>query len=187
MKKVMLFVLLFLGLFSVQGFATHAEEYTYPFDSIRIVSAFTFDVLVEDEPNVESALYGNVHAGETLTIYVGNLEFVFEGVVVQGSGSIIILTNESDEDFVAWLLNSYSSDLTNSQSASFASWITIDPEVGVHKDLSGINIEVGYTEDLITHDFVFFDNLNNEYPMVAGTYVEEDTLDILISAYTEGE
>jgi len=187
MKKGLLFVLLFIGLFSVQGHATRAEEYIYPFDSIRITSAFTFDVVVEDEPNEESALYGYVHAGETMSVYVGNLEFVFEGALVQGSGSIMILTNESDEDFVAWLLNSGGSDLSTYRSASYASWITIDPEVGVHKDFSGVNIEVGYQENLGTNEFTFFDNLNVQYEMTTGTYVEEDSLDILISAYVEGE
>ena len=117
----------------------------------------------------------------------GNLEFVFEGALVQGSGSIMILTNESDEDFVAWLLNSGGSDLSTYRSASYASWITIDPEVGVHKDFSGVNIEVGYQENLGTNEFTFFDNLNVQYEMTTGTYVEEDSLDILISAYVEGE
>jgi len=187
MKKGLLFVLLFIGLFLVQGRSTSAEEYFYPFDSIRITSAFTFDVVVDTEPAEESALYGNVHAGETMSIYVGNLEFVYEGAVVQGSGSMIILTNESDEDFVAWLINSMSSNGSTSISTAFGSWITIDPEVGVHKDLSGLTIEVGYTENTTTNEFVFFDNLNVQYPMQAGTYVEEDSLDILISAYTEVE
>lgn len=186
MKKIVLLAVFFISIFSVQGTTSRAEEIVYPFDSITIVSAFTFDILIEELPAEESVLFGHVTAGETIAVYVGNLEFVFEGEPVQGSGSIIILTNENDEDFVAWLLNSGGSGDGGAYDAQFGSWITIDAEVGVVKDLSDGMTEVGYSKSA-TDEFTFKDNLNVQYPMVVGSYVLEESLNITISAYVEEE
>jgi len=188
MKKMMLFGMLCISFLLLQSGNIQAEEQiTYPFDSIKIVSAFTFDVLIETEPAEESILYGNVGIDEIFTVYVGNLEYVYDGESVLGSESIIILTNEDDEDFVAYLVNSYNSDLTTYQSFSYGSWITIDPEIGIIKDFSGTTIEVGYDKFIETNEFVFIDNLDVEYNMIPNTYLMEESLDILISAYVEVE
>lgn len=186
MKKTLILFMLVFSIFALFKMDSNAEEIlTYPFDSIRIVSAFKFDILIEEEPLETSFLYGQVELNETITIYVGNLEFIFEDQPVQGSGSIMIVTNTLGVDIAAWLNNSGSSDLETFRSEFYGSWITIDPNVGVIKDLNGTQFSIGYIENLVTHDFKFVDNLNNEFLMVDGSLVNEEDLDILISAYVE--
>ena len=184
MRKILILFTLIASTFVVFSLKAHAEDVlTYPFDSIRIVSAFKFDILIEEEPLADSIFYGQVALDEVVTIYVGNLEFIFEGVPVSGSDSIMIVTNEAGVDIARWLINSGSSDLETYRNESFASWITINPTIGVIKDFTGLTISIGYTEDLITHAYTFKDNLEKEYTMITDSFVSEEGLDILISAY----
>ncbi|BCR35909.1 hypothetical protein [Mariniplasma anaerobium] len=186
MKKILLLFMLVISIFTIFKMDSNAEEIlTYPFDSIRIVSAFKFDILIDEEPLETSFLYGQVELNEIITVYVGNLEFIFEDQPVQGSGSIMIVTNALGEDIATWLNNSGSSDLETYRSEFYGSWITIDPNVGVIKDFSGDQFSIGYIEDLVIHNYKFVDNLNNEFLMIDGSLIIEEDLDILISAYIE--
>jgi hypothetical protein len=186
MKKILFLFMLVLSIFTLFKMDSNAEEIlTYPFDSIRIISAFKFDVLIDEEPLETSFLYGQVSLNETITIYVGNLEFIFEDEPVQGSGSIMIVTNAVGVDIASWLNNSGSSDLETYRSEFYGSWITIDPNVGVIKDFSGAQYSIGYIKDLVTDKYTFVDDLNNEFLMLEDSFVIEENLDILISAYEE--
>jgi len=186
MKKILILLTIIFSVFFTFSIQTQADEiYVYPFDSIRITSAFKFEILVEEEPLEPSILFGQVAAGENITIYVGYLEFIFEGQPSSGSGSMMIVTNQDGVDIAAWLINSGSSDLETFQSESYASWITIDPNVGVIKDFTGLTVEIGYKKNMITDQYTFFDNTNKEYSMVVDSFVLELDLDILISAYVE--
>ena len=186
MKKILILCMLVISIFTLFKMDSNAEDIlTYPFDSIRIISAFKFDIIIDEEPLETSFLYGQVALDETITIYVGSLEFIFEGQPVQGSGSIMIVTNALGEDIVAWLNNSGSSDLETYKTEGYASWITIDPNIGVIKDFTGTQISIGYIEDLVTSEFSFVDNLENEFLMIEESFVIEEDLDILISAYEE--
>lgn len=185
MKRLVFVLLSILSIGILSTTSVKAETYEYPFDSIRIISAFQFQVTLDEEPDENSILYGNVSIGETFTVYVGNLEFIFEGAEVQGSGSIMILTDSDNNDFARWLNNSASNSGDFIQ-YSYGSWIQINPTLGVVKDLSNGQFEIGYKENTETMEYVFFDDLNNTYPMVANSYDAIENLDILISAYEEG-
>lgn len=186
MKKILiLFSIIFCVCFTF-SIQTQADEILiYPFDSIKITSAYKFDVLIEAEPLAASILYGQVAIGETVTIYVGFLDFMLDGLPASGSGSMMIVTNEAGVDIAAWLVNSGSSDLTTYESRSFASWITIDPNVGVVKDFTGLTIEISCIHNLVTDQYKFIDNTSQEYPMITNSFISEQDLDILVSAYVE--
>lgn len=186
MRKILILLTFAFSIFFALSVQTQADEvYVYPFDSIRITSAFKFEIIIEEEPLEASILYGQVAVDEIVTIYVGNLEFIFEGLPTSGSNAIMIVTNEAGVDLAAWLVNSGGSDLETYSSASFASWITIDPDVGVVKDFSGNNIEIGYLYTFLTSTYTFIDNLDQSYVMIADSLEVESDLDILISAYVE--
>jgi hypothetical protein len=158
---------------------------SYPFDSIRVTSAFKFNIFIDSIPAANSVLFGHVNAGESLTVYIGQLEFVYNGAPAQGSNSIIMLTNATGEDFCKWLVNSSGSDNSTYSGETFASWITIDPKVGVIKDFTGDLLQISYMHYLATNTFTFTDNTSANYNMIPGSYVNEPGLDIVISAYKE--
>lgn len=186
MKRLtlLLFTVLSLGILSCNSI--QAETYEYPFDSITITSAFQFQVTLTEEPNENSILYGNVSQGETFTVYVGSLEFMADGTLTEGSGSIMILTDSDDNDFARWLINSQNSSgayITH----SFGSWIQINPTLGVVKDLTNPQKEIGYRVNQDSTEFIFEDDLNMLYPMVTDSYVLLEDLNIQVSAYEESE
>lgn len=187
MRKIIIMILFILMTSVVSTYEIEAEEVSYPFDSIRIVSAFKFDISVSETPSETSFLYGLVELGETLTVYVGSLEFMNDGVVVSGSDSIMIVTNEDDEDLAAFLVNSFMTDLTTYARYDYGSWITIDPAYGVNKNLSGANYQISYQYHIDTESYEFIDNIGNIFPMVDASYELESEVDILVAAYTGGE
>lgn len=186
MKKILILFTIIFSVCLTFTIQTQADEVLiYPFDSIKITSAYKFDVLIEQDPVETSILYGQVALNETVTIYVGSLEFMLDGLPASGSGSMMIVTNAAGVDIAAWLVNSFSTDLTTYETYDFASWITIDPTVGVIKDFTGLTIEMTCYHDLVNDTYKFIDNTAVEYPMIAGTFVSETGLDILVSAYVE--
>ena len=186
MRKILILFTLIASTFVVFSLRSNAEDtITYPFDSISIVSAYKFDILIDEEPLENSLFYGQVVLDEVVTIYVGQLEFIFEGNPVSGSDSIMIVTNASGVDLARWLLNSGSSDLVTYRSQSYASWITINPTIGVIKDFTGTQMSIGCSQDLVSLSYTFFDNLGKEYTMIPESFVSEEGLDIVVSAYVE--
>ncbi|GEM_PF-2723813 len=101
------------------------------------------------------------------------------------SGEIISKSRELFKFVAAWLVNSGSTDLSTYDTNAYASWITIDPSIGVVKDFTGLIIEISCYHDLINDTYKFIDNTNHQYPMVTNTFVSETGLDILVSAYVE--
>ncbi|MCK7488578.1 MAG: hypothetical protein MZU97_26095 [Bacillus subtilis] len=94
MKKLLL--VLFVSVLSLISFTTpvQAETLEYPFDEIKIVSAYRFQVLIDAEPNAASFLAGQVVLGDPLFVYVGALEMKLDGLLAMGS-SIVIITNNA--------------------------------------------------------------------------------------------
>ncbi|MGE4321157.1 MAG: hypothetical protein AB7E61_06895 [Acholeplasmataceae bacterium] len=101
-----------------------------------------------------------------------------------GSPSMMIVTNQNNEDILRWLINSGQyGDTTIDQ--SYASWILIEPLLGVVKDLSVEQMEVSFHYDMILETYAFIDNTGLSFPMNDNSLVEENDLDIIISAYME--
>jgi len=92
MKKVMiLFLMIIMGL-QIRSLDLFAEDIYYPFDSITIVEAFKFDIQVTTAVDSDSLLFGHVEINEILTIYVGTLEFIANGVPSSGSSTTMLTT-----------------------------------------------------------------------------------------------
>jgi len=187
MKKLLiLFVFTLLALQFRAVNIAKAEDLLYPFDSITIVEAFRFDVEITVLPSSTSLLYNQVELGDVLTVYVGALEFVKDGVPSSGSGNVLIITNEADVDLLQFLVNNYTFYPSVSVQWGFASHILIDPAVGVFKDMD--ILQSGSQEMTVYHDLTLdtwklFDNTGLEMPFMVGTYAEEPSLNIVISAY----
>lgn len=190
MKKIL--VLVFLAFLSFSyGFLNriNADTISYPFDSITIVEAYTFDVTVPSTITADSLLFDQVTAGEVLSIYVGTLEFLLDGELASGSSSVIIVSDEDGNDLFQFLINNYLYQEGILQSYGYASHILIDPEVGVYKDLTILDAgiqEFGIIHDLINDSWVFLDNDGVEMPAIPGSYASETGLSIIISAYSGG-
>ena len=183
MKKLLL---IYVFALVIVGFPKHieAETISYPFDEIKIVSAFKFDITIDQTISESSVLYQKVSENEILTIYIGSLEFMSNGEIVEASPSMMIVTNQNNEDILRWLINSgHYGDTTIDQ--SYASWILIEPLLGVVKDLSVEQMEVSFHYDMILETYAFIDNTGMSFQMNDNSLVEEDDLDIIISAYVE--
>lgn len=185
MKKIMLLLLMLLLGLQMYSIKISAEDIYYPFDSITIVEAYKFTVEVTTEVNSESLLYGHVEIDDILTIYVGTLEFISDGVPSSGSANILIVTGADNIDIARFLINNYTYYPDISRSYGFASHILIDPLVGVHKDMSIQSQELAVIEDIANSTFSFVDNKGLQFPAMTGSYVLETDLSIQISAYTE--
>jgi len=190
MKKGLLLIFLMIFTFT-SGIVkeSNAEIISYPFDSITIVEAYTFDVIVPSDITTNSLLYSVTTEGETLTIYVGVLEFVLDGEISSGSSTVLIVSNELGEDLFQFLVNNYSYNEGVKTTWGYASHILIDPEVGVYKDFTVLEDgfqELGIIHDLVLDTWTFVDNEGIQIPQIAGTYFSETGLDIVISAYSGG-
>lgn len=185
MKKFYLLLSIFISLFMINSFTSSAETVSYPFDSITIISAFTFEVEVAEAPNENSFLNGYVDAGETISIYVGELKYMYNGNEVEASESIIIVTNEDGTDIARWLINSFSRE-DNERTYQFSSHITIDPNVGVVKsdDYNNTKEAIVYISNSNIYDFT--DNTDTTYSMIEDSLISEPSLNIVISVYDEG-
>jgi len=177
--------LVLLGI-QAKAITANAEDISYRFDSITIVEAFKFDVEVSTALAADSLLYGLVEIGDILTVYVGTLEFISEGVPSSGSANVLIISNAEEEDLVRFLVNNYAFYEGASRSWGFASHILIDPEVGVFKDMTILNSglkEMSVFENIALGTWSLFDNKGLEMPFMAGSYAVETGLSIQISAY----
>lgn len=87
MKKVLL-SLFMVTLFSMlYDKVVLAENLSYPFDSITIVEAKKFDILIPANVPERSLLYGKVEAGDTVTVYVASIQIKILAVKTQVSQS----------------------------------------------------------------------------------------------------
>lgn len=183
MKKLLLTLCLGLSIILFRAPMARAEDViTYPFDAITITSAISFQIEITALPETTSILYDAVVVGNVLTLYIGTIVYTMESVETEG-GSILIVTDEEGEDILAWIVNSYGTDLTTYKLYDYASWITVDPAIGVIKDFTGDLMEVSIEEDLISGDYTFIDNADTSWTMLDGTLLVEEDLEIVISAY----
>ncbi|HAQ56261.1 MAG TPA: hypothetical protein DCR44_02490 [Acholeplasmatales bacterium] len=164
--------------------AEAAADLVYPFDSITIVSAYKFEVAVDAAPATESFLYGQVLVDEVLTIYVGELEMILDETLSCES-IILIVTTAGGVDVCRWIVNTYGWLGTDHEMWQFASHITIDPAIGVVKDMV-IASQTATVNLIAAATYEFQDNLGATFAMVPGTLLVEPVLDILIAAYAGG-
>jgi len=180
-KSMLVFAMsLCITLFAIPR-AYAVADLVYPFDSITIVSAYKFDVAVETVPAIDSFLYNQVLVDEVLTVYVGELEMILDETLSCQS-IILIVTTEAGVDVCRWIINTYAWYGTDHEMWQFASHITIDPTIGVVKDM--VIASQSATVNLIAAaTYEFQDNLGATFAMVPGTLLVEPVLDILIAAY----
>lgn len=187
MRKILMFFFTICLAFYVSSQDILAENLSYPFQSITITEAITFEVLIPDTLEDTSLLYGLVEPGKTLTVYVATIIFQEMNGEYNGSPSyVLILTNEDDEDIIRFIVNSSYQKLGVERYQSFASHILIDANMGVYKDLDGIDPLVGMQEISVHHIFdgdklSLIDNKGLEIPMIEGSYQFEAGLNIVIS------
>lgn len=186
--KVFTAFLLTLMFTAVSILPVHAEEIIYPFDSIKIISAFTFDVECTDAPIEDSYLYDYVEEGETISVYVGKI--IFEGQE-NSSSSIVIITNEANEDIARWIINGggYNTD-TLEEGFSFSSHITVNPTVGIIKNFDNFTylaeVSRNHGTDVCTFTAKHWNGtVYGTYTMIVGTFEEITDLSIVISVYEE--
>jgi hypothetical protein len=171
-------------LFSVLTFSlagTHAGVITYSFESIVITGARTFQVEIPIAPAAGSPLEG-LSAGETLTLYMGDITLTNEGGAVSSPSMVLVATRSDGTDAFRYVINSYGNS-SGSETWSFSRHIQIDPEVGIVK-----NFDLGKLEMTVMHDagsgtWSFVDETGTKIPALDGTFQEETGLSIVISAF----
>lgn len=189
MKKKKIFIVTLMTLFLFQGAVkvALADTLEYPFESITIVEAKTFQVTVPTTIQSDSILYPSVNVDEILDIYFGGLS------LIQGSQSestyMIVVTDSLGVDLARYVVNSYLKT-EMFERWSFGWQILIDPTIGIYKDLALVdNIKeltiINYFDGNV---WEFQDDQDTTYPTIADTYQSEDNLAIEIAAYVpQGE
>jgi hypothetical protein len=186
MKKVILssFLILLTALFFNK--MVFAENLSYPFDTITIIEAQKFEIVIPEGVSETSLLYGKVETGQTITVFIANI-VLQEIESTQSSNSLVlIMTNDQNEDVIRFLINNMSQDIGVEIYYGFASHILIDSTMGVYKDMTLIeNIqEISIHHDIINNQITLTDNVGMVIPMVVGTYEIQTNLNIVISVNT---
>ena len=173
---------LFLSTLSVR-----AENLSYPFESITITEAKTFEIVIPEGVQEGSLLYGLVEQGETITVYVATIVMQEIGGGTNSSPStVLILTNAEDEDIIRFIVNSAYQVIDVELYQSFASHILIDSSMGVFKNMDLVDSNSGIQEITVHHVFegnqlTLIDNKGLVIPMVENSYQVETGLGIVIS------
>lgn len=161
-----------------------ASTVEYPFESIRITDAKTFQVIVPDNLPSTSMLTPKVNVGERLSIYFAGID------LVQGDNTsptaMIVVTNELGQDLARYVINRIAfGELENEW--AFAWHILIDPTVGIYKDLILVNDmkEFHIVQNIASNTWTFQDDQKFPYLTVTDSFLEEDNLNIEIAAYVE--
>lgn len=161
-----------------------ASTVEYPFESIRITDAKTFQVIVPDNLPSTSMLTPKVNVGERLSIYFAGID------LVQGDNTsptaMIVVTNELGQDLARYVINRNAPGELENEWA-FAWHILIDPTVGIYKDLNLVNDmkEFHIVQNVASNTWTFQDDQKFPYLTVADSFLEEDDLNIEIAAYVE--
>lgn len=186
-KKLVLLSLMTLFLFQGAVKVALADTLEYPFESIQIVEAKTFQVTVPATIQSDSILFPNVDVDEILDIYFGGLSLI-QGGTSQPT-EMIVVADSQGVDLVRYVINSYLRDETMER-WSFGWQIMIDPTIGIYKDLElADNIrELDIINYFAGNVWEFRDDKDMIYPTVADTFQAETGLAIEIAAYVpEGE
>lgn len=161
-----------------------ASTVEYPFESIRITDAKTFQVIVPDNLPSTSMLTPKVNVGERLSIYFAGIDLV-QGDYTQPT-AMIVVTNELGQDLARYVINRNAPGELENEWA-FAWHILIDPTVGIYKDLILVNDmkEFHIVQNIASNTWTFQDDQKFPYLTVADSFLEEDDLNIEIAAYVE--
>lgn len=186
MKKVML-SFVFLALFSILfNKMVLAENLSYPFESITIVEAKKFDILIPDTITTESLLFGKVETGDVVTVFVATIMMKEIDSTNEHGSYVLIMSNDAELDIVRYLINNFYQDPGVIMEFGFASHILIDATMGVYKDMSLIdNMQQITVRHVIAGDVLtLIDNTGLQIPMIENTYEFQTNLDIVISVNT---
>lgn len=184
MKKILISFLLLAFTFGLRANKINAEILSYPFDSITITEASKFEIVIPSNFSTNSLLSGLVTEGEIITVYIGFITMVEENSQNSSRSTVLIMTNDQDEDIVQFLVNNYLYVEGVKKEYGFASHILIDPEVGVYKDMDLVDAmrEIDVIHSLNDSTFLVRDDAGLEIPMVEGSYELQTGLSIVISA-----
>ena len=187
MKRVFLVVIALCLTLCLTSRLVRAENLSYPFESITITEAKTFEIVIPEGLSEDSLLYGLVEQGETITVYVATIVMQeIGGGVNPSSSTVLILTNAEDEDLIRFIVNSAYNVIDVESYQSFASHILIDSTMGVYKDMDLVDSNLGIQEITVHHVFQddqlsLIDNTGLVIPMVENSYQFESDLNIVIS------
>jgi hypothetical protein len=187
MKKTVLFLIAACLTFFASHIMIYAENVSYPFQSITITEATTFQVVIPENIQDTSLLYGLVEPGEIITVYMATIIFQeMNGEYNSSPSKVLILTNEHNEDIIRFVVNSAYHVIDVESYYSFASHILIDSSIGVYKNMDIINSNLGIQEITIHHVYdnnqlSFIDNQGLVITMIEGSYQHEPNLNIMIS------
>ena len=181
MKRILVSIAVLFATLTFSLTGTHAGQIVYSFESIVITGAQTFQVELPAEAAAGSPLAG-LSAGETVTLYMGDITLNSEGGAVSSPSKVLIATRSDGTDAFRYVINSYSNS-SGSETWSFSRHIQIDPEVGIVK-----NFDLGKLEMTIMHDagsgvWSFVDEAGLSMPALDGTFQEETGLSIVVSAF----
>jgi hypothetical protein len=186
MKKVML-SFVFIALFSILfNKVVLAENLSYPFESITIVEAKKFDILIPSTITTESLLFGKVESGEVVTVFIATIVMKEIGSTDEHSSYVLIIADDEELDIVRYLINNFYQDPGVIMEFGFASHILIDSTMGVYKDMSLIDHMQQITiRHVIAGDVItLIDNTGLQIPMIENTYELRTNLEIVISVNT---
>lgn len=186
MKKVML-SLVFITLCSILfNKVVLADNLSYPFESITIVEAKKFDILIPNTITSESLLYGKVEAGDTVTVYIATIMMKEIGSTIEHPSYVLIMADDTEQDFVRYLINNFYQDPGIIMEFGFASHILIDATMGVYKDMELIENmkQIGVRHVIAGDELTLIDNTGLEIPMIENSYEFQQDLNIVISVNT---
>lgn len=193
MRRIgLVFVVLFTTL-CMSTLSVTADNLYYPFESITITEAKTFEIVIPEGVQEGSLLYGLVEQGETITVYVATIVLQEIGGTNNSSAStVLILTNAEDEDIIRFIINNGLNNIGVESYQGFASHILIDSTMGVFKNMDLVDSNLGIQEISVHHVFennqlTLIDNTGLVIPMVENSYQVETGLSIVISVNAGGE
>lgn len=189
MKKVLLSLFMVTLFTMLYNKVVLAENLSYPFDSITIVEAKKFDILIPANVPEGSLLYGKVEAGDTVTVYVASIQMKDIGSQNSSESVVLILADETENDIIRYIINNYLTDLEVFVNYQFASHILIDSTMGVYKDMELIDNmqQITVHHILSTNTLTLTDNAGLEIPMIPNSYELQTDLEIVISVNTRNQ
>lgn len=185
MKKISMFFILSMFLIMITSKLTLAETISYPFDTITIVEAKKFKIVIPDDLEETSLLYGLVQPGDIITVYLGELALKDIDSSHTSDSVVLILTDELDNDVIRYLINNFRQSIGIEMFYGFASHILIDASMGVYKDMDVIEDmqEISVVHTIASNSLVLIDNNGLEIPMIEGSFEQETDLNTIISVY----
>ena len=186
MKKILIIGFVLWSFFAASNKIAFAENLTYPFESITIIEAQKFDVVIPTGLSENSLLYGKVEVGDTVTVYIAKIVMKELNGENESQSTVLILTSQDDMDIVRFVINNFGAVIDVEFRYGFASHILIDAAIGVYKDMELINQmqELQVFHQLTTNQLTLTDNAGLVMPMVENSYEFETNLNIVISINT---